>query len=126
LTEGIGHVYQFKHGKNVQKRIPNYEAILNKFRKDALREIDSEARRLSKVTAQVPNPKGRELGKFDWTDLPQNMPIQKLALDKLGLVLRPNSPYICPKCGTRYLGLPPDACNVCRKPTFFQSLRLRR
>jgi rubrerythrin len=123
---GTTHIWNFNWGKKADKRIPNLDAIRNKIRLDTLREIESETRRLSKVKAEIPNPKKRFAGKQDWTDLPQNVPIQKLALDQLGIVVRPNAPYRCPKCGAQYMGLPPPVCQVCRNPSYFSKLNLRR
>ena len=120
------HIHHIARGKNVEKRIPNYDAVVDRVKHEWLKEIESERRRLSKVDVEIPRPKNRELGKTDWTDLPQNVPYQKLALDKLGLALCPNAPYICPNCKTKYLGYPPEYCACCRKPTFLHSLNMRR
>jgi hypothetical protein len=123
---GGPHIHHIAGGKRARKNIPNYDAVVNVVRKQALDEIESETRRMRKITAEIPNPKGREAGKQDWTDLPQNAPIQKHALDQLGIVLRPNAPYICPKCKMKYMGLPPEYCSICKRPTYFHFLNLRR
>ena len=121
-----GHIYHIAHGKKAEKRIPNYDAVVEHIHQDMLKDIEADRRRLSRIDVEIPRPKNRELGKQDWTDLPQNVPYQKLALDKMGLIMRPNAPFVCPNCKTKYMGLPPEYCACCRKPTFLHFINLRR
>jgi hypothetical protein len=119
------HIYHINRNPKIAKKIPNYEAVVERISKEARKEIESESRRLSKLQYNIPSP-NRELGTQDWSDVPTNMPFQKLVLDQLGKTMRPNAPYICPHCGMKHMGMPSAFCGCCKKPTVFAQLNLRR
>jgi rubrerythrin len=61
----------------------------------------------------IPRPK-RLLGKTDITDVPSDVPWQKIALDELGKAYPVNKHWVCENCGQVRLGsFPPVKCSRC-------------
>lgn len=82
-----------------------------------IKKIDAEYRRRRAVKrpyVDVPSPKARQIGNQDLTDIPFDVPWQKIVLDQRGIALPVNENWHCPKCGKEYnTSFPPDRCFVC-------------
>lgn len=96
--------------------------------KNTIREIEEEARRRrGRVDSNPIASPNRQLGTQDITDVPTDVPKEKIALDQLGIAIKPKTIYTCPKCGKQYLrGFPPAYCTICRHPSYMAQLNLRR
>lgn len=90
-------------------------SILDALRNEMQRKIDQEyRRRKGKVDTTPMEHVKRQLGRSDISDIPQDMPWQKIALEKYGITIPLNAPYVCPKCGQKYLrAIPPPRCTKC-------------
>lgn len=91
-------------------------------RKDEERTIDNIVRERKQARFNqhdIARPKWRHLGKQSLMDVPVDVPLEKIMRDQAGMHHAYGEPWLCPKCGAKFLmGLPPDYCPVCKTPSF--------
>jgi len=85
-----------------------------------------EIQRRRKIDEEIPTPKWRQAGETDITDIPTNMPWQKLYLDELGKAYPLNTNFVCPKCGLVHCSsFPFPTCPRCGMESIINDMNLR-
>ncbi len=109
-----------------------YDLLTKARRQNALQSIEKDVRnrKYNHIYDDLPDHRYRpQAGKQDITMIPTDLPLEKLVLDKLGIVHEFGEPWVCPKCGVKQqMAFPPPFCPVCRHPSFIETgaLNLRR
>ncbi len=107
------------------------QAIRESSIRKTIEGIEAERRRRQtrcnlELGADIPRP-DRQLGRTDITDIPSDVPWQKIALDQLGVAYPVNKNWTCPRCGQVRLGSFPSArCTRCGLESPISKLNLRR